>query len=63
MTVAGAVGLAAKSSRIRSANGSSCEPAGARLYRGGSRSESSRSTVFRLMPSRRAIAAFDAASR
>jgi hypothetical protein len=56
LTVAGIVGYAARSSRIRGSNASTDEPAGLRSYFGGPSLASAGRTVFLETPSARAIA-------
>lgn len=63
MTVARTVGSTSSMAAMASAKASSWEPALARTYRGASSSLSSRATVLRLMPTRRAMAALGRCSR
>jgi hypothetical protein len=55
-------GQSASSQRMTGSKGSKIEPAGARQYLGGSDASTSRFTVRRLTPSRRAISLFDTPS-
>ena len=55
ITVAGIVGTARSSSRIRGSNPSTTDPIGRRTYLGGPSLASAAFTVFREMPSTRAI--------
>jgi hypothetical protein len=55
ITVAGIVGAACSSSRIRGSNPSTTDPAGARSYRGGLSLRSAAFTVFLEIPNTRPI--------
>jgi hypothetical protein len=59
ITVAGIVGYAANSSRIRDSNSSATEPAGCRWYRGGASLANARFTVFLEIPNTRATSEID----
>jgi hypothetical protein len=62
ITVAGIVGNACNNSRIRGSYPSTTDPAGAREYRGGPSLAKARFTVFREIPTTRAISEIDNAS-